>query len=122
MKRGFISAKNIHEKLQDTIKKARKGLDADQSLEVLHYLPDGSHLLVEGSDAHGRALISLYGHDVSGNPCTVLVHAHSLQVVLRVVKDELPDHEEPVEATEEESASVEPEEMSDEPPTSPVVE
>jgi hypothetical protein len=73
--------------LKSRLVEMQKGLEDDEQLEVVAFLPSGAAVRVDTVEYQSPALLTLKGREqTSGKACVVLVHQSSLQILVSVEK------------------------------------
>ena len=80
-------ARSFVDRLKGRLAEMQKGLEDDEQLEIVAFLPSGAAVTVDTVEYQSPALLTLKGHEqASGKSCAVLVHQSSLQVLVSVEK------------------------------------
>jgi len=80
-----MSAEQFVQRLRDRLQDMERGLTEEEQLEVVTFLPSGKAISVEKVEYENPALILLHGQEQeTGNPCTLLGHQSTMQVLVSI--------------------------------------
>jgi len=89
-------ADTFYDRIKAHIEETEKNLKKEEQLRLLYFGQGGVSLIVKDIGYHNPNLIALYCVDGQGSESSVLVHMHSVQLIVQVIKIKKPQKKIPI--------------------------
>jgi len=83
-----MTADSFYESLKNNIENDIQCLASDEQLAVYYFTPAGQAIILNDIGYQNPNLIWLHGFDAEQNSYTILIHMSSVQLVLRVTRQQ----------------------------------